>query len=355
MKLHLPSGKVVLARDPVDENLALGDAHVVLAVQMKLGILPEDEVTISCFNCDHEITLRPCALLEIAPWVDDEAHHEELDRTLPFGEPHAIPPMRMGRVRIVRTVTLRPLTLAEARTGELGVAALGRERDPAKIDAALRDDPSKIAPVWLASHYVPRLFASVLCPSCKARNDVDAPYERELSYDPEEHDLGDFPSFDEWDTVVRELAVDWPEDVELLTVEGEAGTDVGGDTTWGIYEEPRPDGMPAHPARVTLFYRTFASVWAEEGEYDWRAEIAETLEHELEHHEAFLRGWDAEGEAEHAQVAEEAMAVIGKREVRRRAVSELGDSVGDFWRRTWILWLVLFIASAVVWYASNHD
>ncbi len=355
MKLHLPSGKVVDAEAPIDETLPLGDAHVVTAVQMKLGILPEAEVTVPCFNCDHDITLRPCALLETAPWVDDEAHDEELDRTLPFGEPHAISPMTIGKVRVARTVTLRPLTLAESRTGELGVVALGREKDPAKIAAALRDDPSKIAGVWLASHYVPRLFASIACPSCRARNDVDAPYERELTFEPEEQDYGAFPSFDEWDAVVRELAVSWPDDVELLTVEGEAATDVGGDTTWGTYEEPRPDGMPAHPARVTLYYRTFASVWTEEGEYDWRAEIEETLEHELDHHEAFLRGWDAEGEAEHAQVADEAVAIIGKREIKRRAVNELGRSMGDFWRRTWILWVMLLIASIVVWYANNGD
>ena len=355
MKLHLPSGRVVDAEAPVDDQLLLGDAHVVIAVQKKLGILPEEEVAVPCHNCASTLTLKPCARLEIGPWVDDEAKDPELDRTLPFGEAHAISPIMLGQVRTARTVTLRDLTLAESKT-DFGIVALGRERDPRRIEEALVGGHSKIARIWLDSHYVPRLFASIVCPSCKARNDVDAPYDRELASEEEDVALGEFPSFDDWDAEVRAIAGDWPDDVELLTAEGEAGTDAGGDTAWGIYEEPRPDGMPAHPARVTLYYRTFAAVWREEGPYDWRDEIEETLEHELEHHVAFLRGHDPMAEEEEAEIADEAVRVIGKSETRRRATRELGASFGDFWRRTWLIWLVIALAFALVWSTSfNSD
>ena len=56
--------------------------------------------------------------------------------------------------------------------------------------------------------------------------------------------------------------------------------------------------VPERPAEVTIFYRTFRAMWNEEGGYDWEAEIRETIEHELEHHVAFLTGDDPMDEAE---------------------------------------------------------
>lgn len=45
-------------------------------------------------------------------------------------------------------------------------------------------------------------------------------------------------------------------------------------------------------AEIRLYYRTFRAMFVDEGPYDVVGEIYETLEHELEHHRAFLDGDD---------------------------------------------------------------
>ena len=120
--------------------------------------------------------------------------------TLPFGEPIDVPAIQLGRVRSARTVTFEERTVAQARplfvaaarrhldvssavVRAMGIVALGAERDPQKIATALAecDDPAFLAvgEAYLATHYVMRLGCVVLCGECGARNDVDAPYERE--------------------------------------------------------------------------------------------------------------------------------------------------------------------------------
>ena len=199
----LAGGQVRITRDgkALDVgSLALRDFHVLRAVLARSGVIAEDEVEITCRNCGAPIRVRPCAALEIGPWMDGEIDDPELDVTLPFGEPVDIPPIALGRVRQARTVTFqdrtvkqaRPLFAAAARAQldltpavvrGMGIVALGAERDLQKIATALAEcDDDAFAAVgeaFLATHYVARLGSVVLCGECGARNDVDAPYERE--------------------------------------------------------------------------------------------------------------------------------------------------------------------------------
>src|SRR5207249_4687829 len=98
-------------------------------------------------------------------------------------------------------ITLAPRTVGEAKplfralakrrfdvtadvVRAMGVVALGPDTDAARIAEALAtcDDEAfgAVSDVFLASHYPPRLACIAFCKECGARNDVDAPYEREL-------------------------------------------------------------------------------------------------------------------------------------------------------------------------------
>jgi hypothetical protein len=104
---------------------------------------------------------------------------------------------------------------------------------------------------------------------------------------------------------------------------------------------------------VTVYYRTFEAMWNEEGAYDWDGELAETIEHELEHHIAFLRGDDPTDDEERAVIRDEAVRIVGRREAGRRAIEDFGASWSDFLKRTWPLWLLALVLLAVM-LATQH-
>lgn len=362
-------------------DLALGDFHVVRAVLLKEGLLEEDEVEIACRNCEAKVTLSPCAGLEIAPWEDGELGDEELDTTLPFGEPVEIPTIPLGRVRSASTVTFEPRTVREARplfeafakdplvvdaavVEAMGVVALGNEKEPGKIAEALSACPDDsfgaVTDAFLASHYVLRLGCVAICKECGARNDVDAPYEREMDpVGPRPHAAateGDegraFPSMDTF--AERASVIGGPmleetpggADIELVVDDGTPAVDDGGEPLLGSYVPPYKGdmGIPARPPTVTLYYRTFRAMWDEEGPYDWEDELRETIEHELEHHVYFLRGDDPMDDEERETIRDEARRIVGKKETTRRAITGFGDSMKDFLARTWPLWVIALIA-----------
>jgi len=377
------SGKVTLtaregARIDVG-SLPLGDFHVLRAVATRAGLLPEEEVEITCRNCHAAVRVRPCAGLEIGPWEHGELGDDELDTTLPFGEPIDVPPIPLGRVRTATTVTFAPRTVTEARPllralaaeGQvvidpsfvegMGLSALGTEKDPAKIARALTECEDgafdAVAEGFLASHYVLRLGCIALCASCGARNDVDAPYERELEASATRPPRADraaataFPDLDAFAERAKEIAkpllADVPgEPVELVVEDGTPAVDDGGEPLLGSYVPPHPGDMasPTRPPVVTVYYRTFLAMWNEDGPYDWDDELTETIEHELEHHLYFLRGDDPMDDEERAVIRDEALRVVGKREASRRAIEGFGASLGDFARRTWPLWILVLAA-----------
>ncbi len=367
-------------------SLALRDFHVLRAVFMRSGFIHEEEVTIHCRNCDAEIRVVPCTKLEIAPWVDGEAHDPELDHTLPLGEPIEIPAVPLGRVRVATTVTFEERTVVAAAslfekvaeqdlivdtalTRAMGIVALGVERNALRIAEALsacEDDRfAAVADAFLGSHYVPRLVCVVYCGSCNARNDVDAPYEREFDLDAMSRSQLDasrsdrspperrarFPSYDAFAERAVQIAkvhlANIPgEPVEVLVDEGTPAVDDGGEPLLGSYVPPHPGDAtnPSRPPSVTVYYRTFLAVWNEEGPYDWEDEIEETIEHELEHHVYFLRGDDPMDDEERAEIRAETVRLVGRREAGRRELTEFGASLKDFGARTWPLWVIAFVA-----------
>ena len=198
------AGRVAITKDgaTVDVGtLQLRDFHVLRAVLARSEVIAEEEIEVSCRNCGEPIHLRPCAALEIGPWVDGELDDPELDVALPFGEPIDVPALPLGRVRMARTVTFEDRTVMEARplfvagaqpridvndalVRAMGIVAAGTERDAAAIAEALarcnEDAFQAVGGAFLDTHYVPRLGCVVFCEACGARNDVDAPYEREV-------------------------------------------------------------------------------------------------------------------------------------------------------------------------------
>ena len=356
--------------------LPLRDFHVLRAVLARSGVIAEEEVEIACRNCAQPMKVRPCGALEVGPWADGELDDPELDATLPLGEPIEVPAISLGRVRTAQNVTFeersveqaKPLFAAAARkrldvTAEvvtaMGIVALGAERDPQKISVALAecDDEAFLAvgDAFLATHYVLRLGCVVFCDECGARNDVDAPYEREsaggaASSTAPSSDMT-FPDLDAFAARAKEMAQPMldavpGEPTQLVIEGGVAAVDDGGEQLLGSYVPPHPgdSGTPTQSPLVTVYYRTFLAMWQEDGPYDWEDELTETIEHELDHHISFLRGDDPTDDEERAVIRDEAVRIVGRREVGRRAIEGFGASWTDFLRRTWPLWVLALVA-----------
>lgn len=382
--LELRDGPTAAGTPVAVDDLSLGDFHLLRGLALRAGIVPEDEVSITCRNCEAEIRLHPCANLEPAPWVDGELGDEELDTTLPFGEPLDVADVPLGRVRVAKTITLAERAVAEARplfralergpldvdadlVRALGIVALGPERDPARIAEALAtcDDDAfaSVTDAFLGAHYVPRLGAVVFCEACGARNDVDVPYERELLpggapalRDGARPAPRDFPDLDTFAARARAIAKEPMgevpgEPVELVVEGGTPAVDDGGEPLLGSYVPPHGGDMtsPSRPPTVTVYYRTFLAMWREDGPYDWEDELTETVEHELEHHVYFLRGEDPMDDAERAEIREEGLRLVGRREANRRALGGFGSSLVDFTKRTWPLFVILALAFVATW------
>jgi hypothetical protein len=246
----------------------------------------------------------------------------------------------------------------------MGIVRIGSERSEQKLARALQgasDEAwSAVTELFLEANYSPRLFSVASCPGCGARNDVDAPYEREFGYGdhPRPKAAGTngevFPTFEAFAARAQALAEAMFDErkirgVTLVAEGGVPACDDGGEPLLGSYV-PAFEGDASNPTRaaeVTVYYRTFRAMWDEDGPYDWDDELEETVEHELAHHEAHRRGDDPVDDEERRQIAEEEAGIVGRRALARGAVLGLFADLGDFARRTWPLWL-LAIAGAIV-------
>jgi hypothetical protein len=248
----------------------------------------------------------------------------------------------------------------------MGVAELGLEKNPARIARALSAASDEawmaVTDLYLAAHYPPRLFSVALCAKCGARNDVDAPYNREFepsSADVRPHapdaEFPELPAFEPFAERARRAAKDafareGIDDVVLVVEAGVPAVDDGGEPLMGSYVPGSPGDME-HASRaheITVYYKTFRAIWDEDGPFDWRAELDETIEHELEHHLAWLAGDDPMDDEEREEIRGEALRVIGKRAVVREGMRSFGEEALDFFRRTWPIWLLLAIATLAV-------
>ncbi|MCS6899075.1 MAG: metallopeptidase family protein [Myxococcales bacterium] len=362
---------------PVD-SLSVEDFQVLRAYLTAQGVAREDPMTRPCSNCGELLEVYPCAAVTWSPFLHGDLDDSELDEPFPFEEP-----LDLGTPGTPCEVLLRPTTVAEARAvllaperlrptaaqcKALGIVQLDQETRPGYIARALQrcDDE-----VWAAlldtieqSWYPPRLSAWVSCPNCGARNIFQAPAKREFGGFPgasrwQQEEGEDFPDFEEFSARVEAHARQifrsaGAEGVGLYVEGGPADCDEGGVPLLGSYEpgELEEYGVAGQQPEVTIYYRTFLAMHREDGPYDLDREIRETLEHELEHHRAFLAGYDPVDEEERAQIARELRGQLGGTEVLRRSLASVRRSVGDFFYRTWPLWVVVLVVSLLEVWAS---
>ena len=358
-------------RGPFDlDDLALEDFHVLRTIVAAMGQLPEAEVTRSCRNCGDPCRVALSRAVPLGPFLDGELDDEELDEDFDFDETHEL---RVDGDKIAR-VKLSPLTLRRAKllfhalsapdkrraSRKLGVVALDGESVPGrvarKIDKLTDDGWAALVDLYESAHYPPRLAARVTCDTCDAENRFLAPRLREFpEHDeaaaplPEPEDIAQFPSPDAFFAAMNEHGQKLSADlgvsaVPLLLEEGVPHVDDGGQPLLGSYTPPL-DGDAPEPPTVRLYYRTFRAMWLDEGPYDVDAEIFETIEHELSHHAAFLRGHDETDDDERALIVEDRRRVLGK----RHADPAPRTGVLASFQRTWPLWAILALLVALTY------
>jgi hypothetical protein len=363
-------------------TLALRDFHALRAVATRLGWLVEEPVEIACRNCAEPFSVRPCSSLEVGPFANGELHDPELDGTLDLAAAHPIPEVRLSPGVVAGDVTLRDVSVADAAplhralrrrrlaisdrfVRGMGIEALGPERDARRIADALarcsEEAWGALGDLFLQAHYPLRLCAVALCPKCGARNDVDAPYEREFepmnlalaAAEGGQSNGATFPDFDRFDERSRAFfehhAGELAADVRLVVDEGVPACDDGGEPLLGAYLPPGGDPTaPVGAAEITVYYRAFAAMWEEGGPYDWEAELGETIEHELEHHAGWRVGHDPMDDEERAEIVRERVRRIGRTQAVQGGLAGLGADLGDFLARTWPIWLIVAAATAAI-------
>jgi Zincin-like metallopeptidase len=241
----------------------------------------------------------------------------------------------------------------------MGITALGRERRASVIAEALMHAPPEafgaIMNLVYQAHYSPRLVGAYRCTSCTARNDLDVLAVREIPFETQKarkKQRRRFPDIDTFEKLVRDAGKRiyrerGVRNIELVVDEGVAECDDGGEPLLGCYTPGGVEdehGIFASP-EIRIFYRTFAAAHRDEPSFDVRAEIDETIDHEVTHHLHFLSGDDPLDDEERDAIAEENMRRIGKRETARRASKVVVDDIGGFFRTAWPLLLIAFVAT----------
>lgn len=363
------------------DELELRDLHSLRAVLRRLSLVPDDEIEVVCRNCDAVIRVRPCAGLEVGPYLDDELDDPELDADFDFDHEYPVPELDRER-NPPPTLRLARRTVAQARPAHrallaasglrftsavvegLGIVALDGETSAAHIArrlSSLDDDAFDAVAAWFeTAHYPRRLVARHACDRCGAAEWLPVPPDRELTLAattapapaPEPVPEG-FPDVDAFEALVEdraravyaEMNVDH---VALQIVLGPADCDDGGEPLLGSYEPPAPDALIPRPAEIRIFHRTFARMFGEEGPYDVRAEVEETIRHELTHHLGWLAGDDPLDDDERAAIDEDLGRRVGRAEVRRRALREARGELRSFWRSTWWLWVIAALCTLAI-------
>jgi hypothetical protein len=375
-------------------TLSLADYHTLRAIGLASDWIEEDEVEVPCRNCGGRFLTRPCHNLPLGPYLRDELSDLELDATLPKDVPHLLPSAPgggQGEARVdgsgehapssdaacshkatfrERTVTQAlPLWRALRRRNwaftpavveAAGLSTLGEAGTPADIARLLQTlgpaSEDAVIELFLACHYPPRLSGIAVCSACGARNDVDAPFDREfvgalpLRHRDEEAAEESFPSFDVFSAEVSARAErilgDHLADVFVVVERGPAACDDGGEPLLGSFT-PKPHGVH----EIALYYRTFRAMWSEDGPYDVYEEVSETLAHELAHYLAYRTGHDEVDDEERDAIAEETERRFGKPKPLADGIPMLARDVAAFLRHTWPLWVFL-VGMAIVALAS---
>ena len=374
--LEMPNFVTTDEGKPIDvHDLSVRDFHVLRALLGYAGIVPDEQIELPCSNCGEQLQVKPSSLLEVGPFVDLELDDPELDAPFCHDEPHSIPRVLVGkeRVRNIRIVsrnvrdvlplwhveTTHDVRITPALVTAMGITALGRERRASVIaEALMRASPAAfraIADLVYQAHYSPRLVGAQRCASCGARNDVEVLSVHEIPYDTTEtqrRTKRSFPDVETFDRMVREAGKRiyrqrGVRNIDLVVDDGVPACDDGGEPLLGCYTQGQHDDLPGEPRgpEIRIFYRTFRDAFRDEPSFDVRAEIDETIDHEVTHHLHFLAGDDPLDDDEREAIVVENVRRIGKREATRRAGKELVEDVGGFFRTAWPLLLVAFIAT----------
>lgn len=355
------------------EDLALEDGHVLRALFARLGRIDEPEIEVVCENCERTHRLAPSRSTELAPFVDDELGDPELDAPFPFDAPLAIPAVVTDRgVAVDVVLTRRTVGEAEALwrrdlaappaitprvVAALGVRRLGRETRLSRIAEALGAASSEarraVFDHFESAHYGPRLVGSVMC-ECGARVFAPGPAPFELGERHRPPRVGatepfTLAAFEERVSRATEriFARRRLRNIVVVVDSGVPACDAGGTPLLGSYG---PADFEEAPPEVRLYYRTFCAEAVADPTFDWEAEVDETIEHELEHHENFLDGDDPLDDEERRVIAQEEARRVGKEELMRRAVSEVVADGFSFVRYGWPLLVLLLVLTIVMYF-----
>jgi hypothetical protein len=357
----LLAGEVVVvpadgeARTPLGREALLAldvrDFHALRDACERLGaVAPEETDAGACRNCDTPLEAAPLGV----PLDDLEERHAQepavREARIPLGMT-----VRVGRGRareaLLRAPTVEaarplwaalakdaPLRVTPALVRALGVRSVGRETRATVLADVLAQIPDRawgaVEQGFLEVAYGARALRPLLCPACGALHEVDAPLVREFDAphgregDAAGDDLaaaGDFPDAEAFEALVARIGAEVyaARGVRHIALRVEAGVpelDTAGEPLLGSYE-PRQDvdaaGNVTTEFLVTVYYRSFARMHAEEGPYDVEAEVRETIDHEIEHHLHYLSGHDPMDAEERAAARRELEEVYGARTLAR--------------------------------------
>ena len=347
-------------------DLLLPDFHALRDAAYRVRAISHEPEELRCRNCDGLVEDRP----EAAP-VADLDHWYETDVRPPEG-PFPLPLARRDRAPRGgsgegSTVALAPVTAAQALPlwrelaaaqdpppplGEevvcgLGIRSLGKISDPVRIAARLDDAPEEtwaiIETAFLALNYSPQAYFPRVCTRCGTVHDAEAPSAREFVPDPaaERAIWGDddpeaesaeepFPDLEAFEALAERLREEiyrerGVRNVAFVVDPGVPAVDGSGEPLLGSYlpvAEMDAAGYTDHRFAITLYYETFARSHRDDP-YDVEAEVAETIDHEVQHHLYHLAGHDPMDEAEREEALGDLKRTFGERTVRRARIADV--------------------------------
>ncbi len=335
------------------EALPISDFHVLRDLAVRERLVAGEVEDFPCENCEAPLRFDPASLPaeDLEDRYEDDAIPSEL--RLPLAEPLALGRRRYThvRARAVDVRTARPLWRQLGKKGgegfevtpkllaSMGIAALEGDEgalldDPRALARALAGAPdevwSGVEEAFLALAYPSRAITSLTCVRCETICELEVPWPRELTpgqYERSPAPRAAFPDPVAFEKRARALADEtWRKmDAGGLVLEIELGVpevDSGGVPMLGSYA-PEPDEGGTRFV-VRIYYRTFEREHRESAGFDWDAELAETIEHEAQHHLYYLSGHDPMDAEERAESERELVRRVGGekryRKLQQRAV-----------------------------------
>jgi hypothetical protein len=338
------------------DDLELRDLHTLMACLLRAGWITEPPRTLRCDNCGLERSVRAASTFEWGPLSDGELDDPELDGAYDWrrtqrlslrvrrgrlrsvsGARWPFARLRLGRVTVAdlrpllspvrKELTVRPLSLQLLRSLGIEPAGPSRARDLlAGIERLGARGLSRLSDMWLDAHVPPRLSAGHPCAECGAVNLTQVPHATAIDWlvgpamPAELEPAPDFPAPEEFARLVRAakrrvFAETHVRGLLVVVEDGIPAVDEGGNPLLGSYV---PHGDVDAPAVVQLYRRSFEAQKRHDPTFDVKREIFETVEHEVEHHLAFLRGEDPVDDEERLALAKDRERVVGRRELARR-------------------------------------